>query len=167
LLVVSQLYFRRRYGIKVPFLILLLAFAAVEIDTVGNHFRWYQKIPWPVPYDVFAHLIIPALLAPALIWLMRGWFERLGYPLPLGIIAFVAFNVNFSLAGFYEITELWDDFYFGGHRIENSYDTPRDLQWSFIGALLGSLLAYVTLKIARRTITIPLLPKSQQVQNVS
>jgi uncharacterized membrane protein YjdF len=161
LLPVAQLYFRQRYDIRIPFPILLLAFAAVEIDTVGNHFRWYQKLPWPIPYDVFAHLLIPALLAPALLWLTRAWFARLGYRLPLGIITFIALQVNFSLAGFYEITELWDDFYFGGARIKDLYDTPRDLQWSFIGALLGSLLTYAAMKIAQRTVT--LFPKHQRL----
>lgn len=161
LLVACQFYFRQRYGIKIPFLILLMAFAAVGIDTVGNHFRWYQKIPWPVPYDLFAHLLIPALLAPALLWLTRAWFEKVGYPLPLGVVTFIAVNLNFSLAGFYEITEMWDDFYFGGERIRTVYDTPHDLQWGLIGAVVGSLLTYGAMKIARYTTTLDFLPKLQ------
>lgn len=161
LLVVCRFYFWHRYGIKIPVLILLMAFAAVEIDTVGNHFRWYQKIPWPVPYDVFAHLMIPALLSPALLWLTRAWFEKLGYPLPLSVVTFIAFNVNFSLAGLYEITEMWDDFYFGGERIGGVYDTPQDLQWGFIGAIVGSILTYAVMKIARQAIPSEVLSKFQ------
>ena len=41
LLVAGHFYFKLRYGIKIPLLVLLLAFAAVEIDTIGNYFHWY------------------------------------------------------------------------------------------------------------------------------
>lgn len=163
LLVVSWVYFWQRYNIRLPLSIWLMAFAAVAVDTFGNHFRWYQKLPLPIPYDVFAHLVIPALLAPALLWLTRAWFAKLGYRLPLGIITCVALQVNFSLAGFYEIIELWDDFYFGGTRIKDLYDTPRDLQWSFIGALLGSLLTYAAMKLPSCVIVINRFPGCQRV----
>ena len=149
LLVTCQQYFKLRHGIRIPVFILFLAFAAVEIDTVGNHFRWYQKIPWPVPYDVFAHLVIPTLLAPALFWLIRSWFEGMRYVVPLSVITFITISVNFSLAAFYEITELWDELYFGGKRIWSVYDTPRDLQWDLIGAIAGSLATFLILKLAQ------------------
>lgn len=140
-------YLRRRYGIRIPFLVLLLAFAAVEVDTVGNHFRWYQRVPWPLPYDVFAHFVIPAMLAPALMWMIRAWFEKLGYKLPLSIVCFIAINVNFSLSGFYEITELWDELYFGGKRIWSLYDTSHDLQNGLLGVLLGTALSYAAMRL--------------------
>ncbi len=148
LLLACYQYFKLRHGIRIPVFVLFLAFAAVEIDTVGNHFRWYQKLPWPVPYDVFAHLLIPTLLAPALFWLIRSWFERMSYFVPLSVITFIATNVNFSLSGFYEITELWDELYFGGKRIWGIYDTSRDLQWDLIGALLGSIATFLFLKFS-------------------
>ena len=150
LLVAGHFYFKLRYGIKIPLLVLLLAFAAVEIDTIGNYFHWYQKFPLPVPYDVFAHLIIPVLLAPALVWLIRVWFQEMDYHVPLSVVTFIAINVNFSLSGFYEITELWDELYFGGKRIWSAYDTPRDLQGDLIGAITGSLLTFAVLTLAQR-----------------
>lgn len=146
-----QAYLRWRYGIKIPFLVLLLAFAAVEVDTVGNYFRWYQRVPWPVPYDVFAHFLIPAMLSPALVWMIRAWFEKLAYHLPLSIICFIAINVNFSLSGFYEIVELWDELYFGGKRVWGIYDTSRDLQHGLLGIVLGTGLSYAVMKCSSQT----------------
>ena len=147
LLVACYLYFKLRYGIRIPLFVLFLAFAAVEVDTVGNHFRWYQRIPWPIPYDVFAHLVIPVLLSPALIWLIRAWFEKSSYAVPLSVVVFIATCVNFSLSGFYEITEMWDELYFGGKRIWSIYDTSRDLQWDLTGAIFGSLLTFAAIKL--------------------
>lgn len=150
LLLACYFYFKWRYGLRIPIFVLLLAFAAVEVDTVGNYFRWYQKIPWPVPYDVFAHLVIPVMLSPALIWLIRAWFEKSGYAVPLSVVVFIAVCVNFSLSGFYEITEMWDELYFGGKRIWSIYDTPRDLQWDLTGAIFGSLLTFAAIKLRSR-----------------
>lgn len=139
-------YLRWRYQIQVPAVVLLLAFAAVGIDTAGNYFRWYQQLPWPIAYDVLAHATIPALLTPALIWLLRAWLEKLGYRLPLSVLAFFAANMSFALAAFYEITEMWDDLYFGGQRIKSIFDTPRDLQFDLIASAGGAALTYVVMK---------------------
>ena len=155
LLLACEIYFRLRHGVKIPIFILFLAFAAVEIDTVGNYFRWYQKIPWLIPYDVFAHLVIPILLAPALFWLIRAWFDRMNYLVPLSVITFITISVTFSLTAFYEITELWDELYFGGKRIWSAYDTPRDLQWDLIGAILGSLATLILVKLSNALLTQP------------
>jgi uncharacterized membrane protein YjdF len=146
LLVSFRAYMGWRYRIIIPYVVLLPAFAAVGIDTIGNHFLWYQRMPWPVAYDVFAHSLIPALLVPSLVWLIRAWLEKLGYGLPLGMLTFFAINVNFSLTAFYEITELWDDLYFGGERVKGVYDTSRDLQFDLLGCLVGAMVTYTIMK---------------------
>jgi hypothetical protein len=54
LLASFRAYLKWRYAIDIPFIVLLLAFAAVGIDTVGNHFRLYQlaAAPGPLPRAV-------------------------------------------------------------------------------------------------------------------
>ena len=139
-------YLKWRYRIQVPALALVLAFAAVGMDTAGNYFRWYQQLPWPVAYDVLAHATIPLLLTPSLMWLLRAWLEKVGYRLPLSVLAFFAANVNFALAAFYEVTEMWDDLYFDGQRIKGMFDTTRDLQFDLVGAIGGAVLTYTVMK---------------------
>jgi uncharacterized membrane protein YjdF len=148
LFITFRAYLNWRYRISMPVVVLLPAFAAVGIDTVGNYFRLYQRLPWPVAYDVLAHLTIPALLVPAMIWLLREWLEKLGHRLPLVVVTFFAVNVNFSLTSFYEITELWDDLYFGGSRIEGIHDTTRDLQYDLIGTVAGAIVTFAVMKSA-------------------
>ena len=59
------------------------------------------------------------------------------------------FTTVFTLAGFYEVIELWDDKYMHaspGWRIHGPYDTANDLQWDFIGMGVGAILSYFVLR---------------------
>jgi uncharacterized membrane protein YjdF len=145
-----QAYLKWRYQINLPFSVMFFVLAAIEIDAVGNRYLLYQRLPWPVPYDVFAHFVIPALMSPALVWLILAAVERFGYRLSKGAAAFFAITTNFSLAGFYEIIELWDEVFLGRQRIWSMHDTSRDLQNGLLGAIIGSVITYAVLKLVRR-----------------
>jgi uncharacterized membrane protein YjdF len=147
-------FVKTRYGVKIPLPLLFLAWASVALDSVGNlrfggaismyetKFKYFQ-------YDEFAHTTIPALIAPAVVWLLRAGLDYFGYRLPLGLITFFAMTIMFTLSGFYEIVELWDDKYMWatpGMRIHGSYDTANDLQCDLIGMTVGGLMAYAILK---------------------
>lgn len=60
--------------------------------------------------------------------------------------SFFAVAMLFSMSGFYEIIELWDERYFHGKRIWSPHDTANDLQWNLIGAVIGVALSYAVLK---------------------
>ena len=142
-------YVRARYKISMPPALLLLVFAALQVDALGNFFSMYgRNIVGGVMYDEFAHLAVQALVMPLIVWLLREMLGRFGHPLPLGLSIFFAVAVFFSLSAFYEIIELWDERYFGGQRIWSKHDAPNDLQWDFAGILIGALLAYVVLRRA-------------------
>ena len=56
----------------------------------------------------------------------------------------------FTIAGFYEVLELWDDKYMHpepGMRIHGPYDTANDLQWNLLGMGIGALATYAAFKI--------------------
>jgi len=142
-------YVRARYGIALPPVLLLLVFAALQVDALGNFFSMYGRtVAGGVMYDEFAHLAVQALVMPLIVWLLREMLGRFGHPLPLGLSVFFAVTVFFSLSAFYEIIELWDERYFGGQRIWSKHDAPNDLQWDFAGILIGALLAYLVLRRA-------------------
>jgi uncharacterized membrane protein YjdF len=136
-------YIKKRYEIRLPPVLLVLVFAALQVDALGNYFRMYGRSFGPVHYDEFAHLMVQALAAPLIIWLLRAGLEMCGYRLPFGLITLFAITTLFSLTAFYEIIELWDELYFGGQRIWSPHDAPNDLQWNFAGILLGALLTYL------------------------
>ena len=142
-------YVRARHRIAMPPALLLLVFAALQVDALGNFFSMYGRtVIGSVMYDEFAHLAVQALTMPLIVWLLSEALRRFGHPLPLGLSIFFAVAVFFSLSAFYEIIELWDERYFGGQRIWSKHDAPNDLQWDFAGILAGALVAYVILRRA-------------------
>ncbi|HJR08591.1 MAG TPA: hypothetical protein VJ842_15130 [Pyrinomonadaceae bacterium] len=142
-------YLRASYQISLPPVLLLLVFAALEVDALGNFFSMYGRAVGPVMYDELAHLSVQALTMPLVVWLLSEALRRCGYQLPLALANFFAVAVFFSLSAFYEIIELWDELYFGGQRIWSKHDAPNDLQWDLAGILIGALLAYVILRRER------------------
>jgi uncharacterized membrane protein YjdF len=145
-LYVVQNYLRRRLTIQIPYTLLALVFLALQIDALGNYFRMYGQQFGPLQYDEFSHLTVQILVTPLLVWLVREILHKCGYPLPIRLTTFFAATTVFSLSAFYEIIELWDEVYFGGHRIWGPHDTPSDLQFDLCGIVVGSLLASLLLK---------------------
>lgn len=139
-------YVRARYGLVVPPVLLGLVLMGVEVDAVGNYFRMYGNQFGPMQYDEFAHLTIQGLVTPLIVWTLREGLERCGQQLALGLTTFFAGATIFGLSAFYEIIELWDELYFGGHRIWSTRDTSTDLQFDLFGIVLGAAFAYVLLK---------------------
>lgn len=140
-------YIRFRHEFRMPPLLLFLVFAAIQTDALGNYFRMYGHDFGPIKYDEFAHLAVPTLVTPAIIWLVHATLEKLGHRLSPIVTSFFAATTIFSISAFYEIIEYWDEVYFSGQRIWSKYDTANDLQWDLIGIVAGTLIAYLVLKI--------------------
>ncbi len=142
-------YVKARYEVKIPIALLALVWVSVALDGLGNLFDLYNTKYKYVQYDEFTHTAIPALTVPVVVWLLRAGMEHFGHRLPLGLITFFAVTTMFTISGFYEIVELWDDKYMWpqpGMRIHGSYDTANDLQCDLLGMTIGGLLAYAVLK---------------------
>jgi uncharacterized membrane protein YjdF len=142
-------YVKARYEVKIPIIFLFLVWASVALDGLGNLFDLYNTKYKYVQYDEFTHTAVPALTMPIVVWLLRAGMEHFGYRLPLGLIVFFAVTTMFTISGFYEIVELWDDKYMWpqpGMRIHGPYDTPNDLQCDLLGMTIGGVLAYALLK---------------------
>jgi uncharacterized membrane protein YjdF len=152
-LLAFYLYVRQRYDVKVPIVLLLLVQAGIEVDALGNYFRLYGGPFGPMQYDEFAHFAVQLCVAPIVVWLLREGIERFGYRLPLGLITFFSITILFSLSGFYEILELWDDKSHPapGMRIHGPYDSPNDLQCDLAGIVLGAMLTYAVMKSRARS----------------
>lgn len=139
---------RKQFGLHIPFPLLLMVFVALQVDALGNYFHLYRPDVKPIRYDEFAHLIVQALIMPMTIWVAQRLFEAANVRAPFALVASFAATSMFSLSAFYEVLELWDDRYFGGHRIWSLLDTSEDLQWDLCGVLLGTVLARLLLRDA-------------------
>jgi uncharacterized membrane protein YjdF len=140
------LFVRARYEVVVPAVLLGLVLIGVEVDALGNYFRMYGNQFGPMQYDEFAHMTIQVLVTPLVVWLTSVALEKFGQRLSLGFTTFFAGATVFGLSAFYEIIELWDEVYFGGHRIWSTRDTATDLQFDLFGIVMGAALAVAILK---------------------
>jgi uncharacterized membrane protein YjdF len=149
LLAAFRLFLLRYYGVRVPVFLLALLWLSIVLDWLGNIFKLYEhKFAW-VQYDEFTHTAIPLLVMPLMVWLLNTGIKRFNYRLPLALVTLFAITAAFTLSGFYEVLELWDDKYMHptpGWRIHGAYDTANDLQCDLLGMIAGGLLAYVWLK---------------------
>lgn len=142
-------YVKWRFELSIPLVLLFLVYLSVALDGFGNLFDWYNTKYKYFQYDEFTHTAIPALTAPVIVWLLHEGLKRFGYKLPIGLVTFFAVTTMFTVSGFYEIIELWDDKYMWpqpGMRIHGAYDTPNDLQCDLLGLIVGGLIAYTLTK---------------------
>ena len=142
-------YVRARLNIKIPLVLLGLVFAALQVDALGNFFHMYGQKFGPMQYDEFAHMMVQVLVSPISVGLVGRVLLQCGIRLPLKLTAFFAATIVYSLSAIYEIIELWDEIYFGGHRIWDSYDTATDLQWDLCGIIVGTLFSCIMLRDTR------------------
>jgi hypothetical protein len=150
LLLFFYCYFRFRQNITAPPTVLFFLAAAVAVDVLGNYLGLYGHMFGPVQYDEFAHFLGSGFsLVPAM-WLLRAGTRRLGYKLPLALIAFLSVTMTFSYCGYYEILELWDEKYFEMDRIHGEFDTPNDLQCDLAGIVVFALMSSLIFKFVDR-----------------
>ena len=142
-------YVSARLNLRIPVSLLGLVFLALQVDALGNFFRMYGRQFGPMQYDEFAHMLVQVLVSPIIVWLVSNVLHRNGYHLPTKLTAFFAATIVFSISAIYEIIELWDEVYFGGHRIWGPYDTATDLQWDLCGIIVGTLFSCIMLRDTR------------------
>jgi hypothetical protein len=132
-------YLRWRLKILVPTAFIGFLVFALVIDMIGNHFGLFSRRVLLIPYDTITHFLSSALSLIPVMWLLLTIIKRYGYKLPLGFIAFFALTTTFSLGAYYEITELIDERFFGGHRIWTPRDTVQDLAADLSGILVATI----------------------------
>jgi uncharacterized membrane protein YjdF len=142
-------YLSARLKLHIPITLLGLVFVALQVDALGNFFHMYGQKFGPLQYDEFAHMTVQVLVSPIIVWLVGNTLHRYGYRLPTKLTAFFAATIVFSLSAIYEIIELWDEIYFGGHRIWGVYDTATDLQFDLCGIIVGTLFSCIMLRDTR------------------
>lgn len=149
LLLLFRQFIQARFGIKAPVWLVLTLLAAIEVDAIGNLLGLYNRRFELIQYDEFSHCLVSALVMPAITWFFQVSQTRYSYRLPLSLVCFFAFTTVFTMAGFYEVIELWDDKYMHpapGMRIHGPYDSPNDLQWDLLGMGLGAIVSYFLLR---------------------
>jgi uncharacterized membrane protein YjdF len=142
------LYLRLRLDIRLPVRMILCLVVAVVLDIIGNQYNLFSRTFGFLPYDVITHFTASGLSLAAVMWLLLKLTSRFDYRLPLGFVAFFSVTTTFSLSAYYEILELVDEQFFGGHRIWTTHDTVHDLASDLGGIVLAAII--YTLVIRKR-----------------
>ena len=156
LLLLFYFFFRFRQGLRAPIFVVLCLAAAVAVDILGNKLGLYGHPFGPLrDYDEFAHFAGSGFSAVGAFWLLRAATRRMGFKLSNTLLGFIATSVAFTYCGWYEILELWDEYFWSGfERIHWWYDTPNDLFYDFIGVIafiaVATLLFSVRERLAKR-----------------
>ena len=133
------LYLRLRLNIRVPSAMILCLLLSIALDVIGNRYGLFSIKIGFFPYDIITHFAASGLSFIPVMWLVMKLIQRFEYRLPLGFIAFFSATTAFSLAGYYEITELMDERFFGGQRIWTPRDTVQDLAADLVGIVIAAV----------------------------
>jgi len=148
-LALSSLYFylRLRLNIRLPRVMILCLVLSIVLDVIGNRYGLFSQRIASIPYDIITHFAASGLSFLPVMWLLIALTRRFAFRLPLGFVTFFSVTTAFSLAAYYEITELIDERLLGGHRIW----TPRDTVQDLAADLIGIVIAAVCYSLAIRT----------------
>jgi hypothetical protein len=138
LLLFFYLFFRFRQSLRAPIVVIFCLAAAVAVDVLGNKLGLYGHPFGPLrDYDEFAHFTGSGFSAIAAVWLVRAGTQRMGFKLSNGVLGFLATAVAFTYCGWYEVLELWDEYFWSRfERIHSWDDTPNDLFYDFLGVIV-------------------------------
>ena len=139
---VSSFYFylRLRLEISLPFNMIFCLLISLALDVIGNRFGLFSIRFGLFPYDIITHFLSSGLCLIPIMWILGTLIRRLEYRVPLGFITFFSATTTFSLAGYYEITELLDERFFGGQRIWTPRDTVQDLTADLAGIVVAAVV---------------------------
>lgn len=152
LLLFFYFFFRLRQGLRAPVFVVVCLAAAVAVDILGNKLGLYGHPFGPLrDYDEFAHFAGSGFSAVGVFWLLRAATRRMGVLLSNGLLGFLSTSVAFTYCGWYEILELWDEYFWSGfERIHWWYDTPNDLFYDFLGVIAFIAAASLAFSISER-----------------
>jgi hypothetical protein len=152
LLLFFYFFFRLRQGLRAPVFVVVCLAAAVAVDILGNKLGLYGHPFGPLrDYDEFAHFAGSGFSAVGAFWLLRAATRRMGVLLSNGLLGFLSTSVAFTYCGWYEILELWDEYFWSGfERIHWWYDTPNDLFYDFLGVIAFIAVATMLVSIRER-----------------
>jgi uncharacterized membrane protein YjdF len=124
---------------------------SLALDVIGNRYGLFSRRIALIPYDIITHFAASGLSFIPVMWLVMKLIRRFGYRLPLGFVAFFSATTAFSLAGYYEITELMDERLLGGHRIWTPRDTVQDLAADLVGIVIAAVCYGLAIRTRWRT----------------
>ncbi|MEW6408167.1 MAG: hypothetical protein AB1465_05775 [Patescibacteria group bacterium] len=137
---------KKKYQYNFPVFIFLIPAFNILFDAIGDTFHWYSKFSW---YDQAMHFSGGAAGAAVIFFILRVIFLRQKI-LSARFIAFIAFLISNFFGILYELEEYFESFFLHNNRLGGRFDTPNDLFFNMIGALVGVLLAILIVQMKKK-----------------
>jgi uncharacterized membrane protein YjdF len=144
-------YLRLRLKIRMPSGMSLCLVFSIALDVIGNRYGLFSQRIGLFPYDIVTHFAASGLSFVPVMWLVMKIIRRFSDRLPLGLVTFFSATTAFSLAGYYEITELIDERLLGGQRIWTPRDTVQDLAADLAGIVIAAVCYSLAVRRRRWT----------------
>ncbi|MBI4089826.1 MAG: hypothetical protein HY421_00320, partial [Candidatus Kerfeldbacteria bacterium] len=132
-----QRYVRLRYGIILPWIVLVVLSASVWLDAIGNFQHFYARFWW---WDRLTHAV-GGLAATVGVYAVAVAVWRAGrLNVSWRVLNLYAFCLAQTLGALYEVSEWIGDELFSTHRVQGVFDGPRDLFFNMLGGLVVLLI---------------------------
>jgi hypothetical protein len=138
---------RKRYQYNFPIFVFLIPTFNVLLDAIGDTFYLYSKFLW---YDQLMHFLGGAAGAAIIFFILHEIFLRRKINLSAKFIAFVAFLASNFFGILYELEEYFESFFLHNNRLGDRFDTPDDLFFNMVGALIGILIILAIIKFGKK-----------------
>lgn len=126
-------WLRRRYGLVLHWIVLLILSASVWLDALGNFQHYYFTIWW---WDRLTHAVGGLAVTAGLYACIIGLWRAQRLPVSWRVANLYAFTLAQTLGAVYEVSEWIGDLWFGTHRVGDRFDSPRDIFFNILGGLL-------------------------------
>ncbi|MBI4426621.1 MAG: hypothetical protein HY567_03505 [Candidatus Kerfeldbacteria bacterium] len=135
--VLVQRYVRRRYGITLHWIVLVILSAGVWLDAVGNFQHFYARYWW---WDRLTHAV-GGLAATVGVYMIAVALWQAGrLAVSWRVLNLYVFCLAQTLGALYEVSEWVGDELFLTHRVQGLFDTPRDIFFNMIGGVTVVLI---------------------------
>lgn len=132
-----QRFLRRRYGITVHWMVLLIIAASVWLDAIGNFQHFYARLWW---WDRLTHAVGGLAVTVGLYVVTVALWQAGRIRVSWRVLNLYAFSLAQVLGALYEVSEWIGDELFATARVQGPFDAPRDLFFNMLGGAIVVVL---------------------------
>ncbi len=137
LYLLSQRFLRRRYGVSIHWITLLIIAVSVWLDAIGNFQHFYARYWW---WDRLTHIIGGLAVTVGLYVVSVALWQAGRLRVSWRVLNLYAFSVAQVLGALYEVSEWIGDDLFSTARVQGPFDAPRDLFFNMLGGVIVVLI---------------------------
>jgi len=131
---------QKKYHYNFPVFIFIIPTINILFDAFGDIFHLYSRING---YDKIMHFFGGAAACSLAFFILKGIFLRRDLFLSNKFIGFFSFLIANFLGILYELEEFFESLFLHNNRLGDRFDTPGDLFFNMMGALVGVLIVLI------------------------